>query len=72
MAPRITPQTSYDALPAMLTIEEVAIWLHRNPKALSTAVKQGKAPFSARKIGYQWRVSKSQLQEKPIERIFKR
>jgi hypothetical protein len=69
---RITPQTSFEELPAMLTVQEVALWLNRDYKGLLDAIKAGKAPFSARKMGQQWRVSKNQFAEKKIEQIFKR
>ena len=74
MKPRISQYTSYDDLPTVLTIQEVAIWLNRNYKALLLSVNQGKVPFGARKVGSQWRVNKMQLQfqEKKITQIFKK
>jgi hypothetical protein len=68
---RITERTTFDELPAMLTVQEVAIWLHRSPKALAVAIRKGKAPFSARKFGSEYRVSKMQFQEPKLQ-TFKR
>jgi hypothetical protein len=67
MKPRITEHTTYDDLPAMMTAEEVSIYLNRSYKALLTALEKGKAPFSAKKVGFQYRISKTQFQDKPLQ-----
>jgi hypothetical protein len=72
MRVRITDRTPYEELPAMLSVQEVAIWLNRDYKALLLSVQRGKAPFSARKIGQFYTVSKTQFAERKIEQIFKR
>ena len=72
MKPRITDRTPYEDLPILLTVKEASILLNRNYKGLLDAVKLGRAPFSAKRVGGQYRVHKAQFQEKKIEQIFKR